>query len=189
LYGVFLTWRDGRQRLRRVLAARAVPIARLGQLLEGVARVPGTAAFLVSDASYVPTALLRNLEHNHVCHEQIVIMQIEIVRGPRVDPLARTTVQKFAPGIYILRARFGFVETPDVSEALRCAARTGLNLHVGDTSFFVGWHLVREHRRSGWGSLRRRLFAALQSRSTQAADYFNMPRWRVIMLATEVELR
>jgi KUP system potassium uptake protein len=189
LYGLFLTWRDGRQRLRRELAARAVPIARLGQLLEGVARVPGTAAFLVSDASYVPTALLRNLEHNHVCHEQIVIMQMEIVRQPRVDPLARTSVRQYAPGIYILRARFGFVETPDASEALRMAARTGLNLHVADTSFFVGWHLVRELRRSGWGSLRRRLFATLQSRSTQAADYFQMPRSRVIVLATEVELR
>jgi KUP system potassium uptake protein len=189
LYGVFLSWRDGRQRLRQVLAARAVPLARLTGLLQDVTRVPGTAAFLVSDARYVPTALLRNIEHNHVCHEQVVVLQIEIVRHPRVDPLTRTSVQTHAPGIYVLRARFGFIETPDVSEALRSAARTGLNLHVGDTSFFVGWHLVRELRTSGWGSLRRALFAALQRRSTQAADYFHMPRWRVIVLATEVELR
>jgi KUP system potassium uptake protein len=189
LYGVFLTWRDGRQRLRRVLSARAVPLARLTELLRDVMRVPGTAAFLVSDARFVPTALLRNLEHNHVCHEQIVIMQIEIVRQPRVDPLTRTSVQRYAPGINILRARFGFTETPDVSEALRIAARTGLNLQVRDTSFFVGWHLVRELRTTGWGSLRRALFATLQRRSTQAADYFHMPRGQVIVLATDVELR
>jgi KUP system potassium uptake protein len=189
LFGVFLSWRDGRQRLRKELGARAVPLARLTGLLKDVMRVPGTAAFLVSDARYVPTALLRNLEHNHVCHEQIVILQMEIVRQPRVDPLTRRGGQTHAPGIYILRARFGFIETPDVSEALRSAARTGLNLHVGDTSFFVGWHLVRELRLRGWGSLRRALFATLQRRSTQAADYFHMPRSRVIVLATEVELR
>jgi KUP system potassium uptake protein len=189
LYSIFQTWRDGRQRLRRVLATRAVPIAQLEGLLEGTARVPGNAVFLVSDANFVPTAMLRNLEHNHVCHEQIVILQIEIVRQPRVDAFGRTSVRLLAPGIYVLRARFGFMETPDISDALRSAVRLGLNLAGTDTSFFVGWHLVRALRHSGWGALRRMLFAALQRRSTQAADYFNMPSRRVIVLATEVELR
>ena len=189
LYLVFLTWRDGRQRLRRVLLARAVPIAKLEQLLANTVRVPGSAVFLVSDANYVPTALLRNLEHNHVCHEQIVILQVEIARQPRVDSLGRTSVKLLAPGVYVLRSRFGFMETPDVSDALRSAVRLGLNLAGQETSFFVGWHLVRAVQQSGWGSLQRALFAALQRRSTQAADYFNMPTRRVIVLATEVELR
>jgi len=189
LYVVFLTWRDGRQRLRRVLTERAVPIAQLEKLLAGTSRVPGTAVFLVSDANYVPTAMLRNLEHNHVCHEQIVILQIEIVRQPRIDALGRTSVRMLSPGIHVLRSRFGFMETPDVSAALRSAVRLGLNMSGTSTSFFVGWHLVRARRQSGWGSLRRMLFAALQRRSTQAADYFNMPTRRVIVLATEVELR
>jgi KUP system potassium uptake protein len=188
-YAIFLTWRDGRQRLRRVLAARAVPIAQLEKLLEGTARVPGTAVFLVSDANYVPTAMLRNLEHNHVCHEQIVILQIEIVRQPRVDALGRTSVRLLTPGIYVLKSRFGFMETPDVSDALRSAVRLGVNLAGRETSYFVGWHLVRAVKQSGWGALRRMLFAALQRRSTQAADYFSMPTRRVIVLATEVELR
>ena len=189
LFLVFLTWRDGRRRLRRVLLARAVPIAKLEQLLANTVRVPGSAVFLVSDANYVPTALLRNLEHNHVCHEQIVILQVEIARQPRVDSLGRTSVKLLAPGVYVLRSRFGFMETPDVSDALRSAVRLGLNLAGQETSFFVGWHLVRAVRQSGWGSLQRALFAALQRRSTQAADYFNMPTRRVIVLATEVELR
>ncbi len=189
LYLVFLTWRDGRRRLRRVLLARAVPIAKLEQLLANTVRVPGSAVFLVSDANYVPTALLRNLEHNHVCHEQIVILQVEIARQPRVDSLGRTSVKLLAPGVYVLRSRFGFMETPDVSDALRSAVRLGLNLAGQETSFFVGWHLVRAVRQSGWGALQRALFAALQRRSTQAADYFNMPTRRVIVLATEVELR
>jgi KUP system potassium uptake protein len=189
LYAVFLTWRDGRQRLRRVLAARAVPIAQLEKLLEGVARVPGTAVFLVSDANFVPTAMLRNLEHNHVSHAQIVLLQIEIVRQPRIDALGRTSVRMLTPSIHVLKSRFGFMETPDVSDALRSAVRLGVNIAGNETSFFVGWHLVRAVRQSGWGSLRRVLFAALQRRSTQAADYFSMPMRRVIVLATEVELR
>ena len=189
MFGVFLTWRDGRQRLRRELAARAVPLSKLQSLISGAARVPGTAVFLVSDAAFVPTAMLRNLEHNHVCHEQIVILQVEIVRQPRVDAFSRTSVELYAPGIYLLRARFGFMETPDITQALRSAARRGLDVHINEASFFVGWHLVRALRRPGWGTLRRMLFAWLQRRSTQAAEFFRMPTKRVIVLATEIELR
>ena len=76
------------RRLRAELAQRAVPEKKLPELLAGKARVPGTAVFLVSHSGFVPTALLRNLEHNKVHHEQIVILHIEIQRVPRVDPLS-----------------------------------------------------------------------------------------------------
>ena len=189
MFGVFLTWRDGRQRLRRALAARAVALAKLPDMLSHAVRVPGTAVFLVSDSSYVPTAMLRNLEHNHVVHERIVILQMVISRLPRVDTFSRAQVETPWPGIHILRAQFGFMETPSVDEALKGARRRGLDVHMNETSFFVGWHLVRALPRPGWGTLRRMLFAWLQRRSTQAAEFFRMPTKRVIVLATEIELR
>ena len=89
MYFIFITWRDGRTTLRAELARRAVKLEELPKLLEGAARVPGTAVFLVSNAGYVPTALLRNLEHNHVCHEQVVMLNLEITRTPRYVGPAR----------------------------------------------------------------------------------------------------
>ena len=80
----------------------------------------------MSQSGFVPTALLRNLEHNKVHHEQIVILHIEIQRMPRVDPLCRVIIEELHPGVYDVRARFGFMETPDVGEALRNARRQGL---------------------------------------------------------------
>ena len=189
MFSVFLTWRDGRQRLRHALAARAVPLSKLPGLLETAVRVPGTAVFLVRDSSYVPTAMLRNLEHNHVAHQRIVILQMVISRLPRIDTFSRAQVEAPWPGVHILRAQFGFMETPSVDEALKSARRRGLDVIVNETSFFVGWHLVRALPRPGWGTLRRMLFAWLQRRSTQAAEFFSMPSKRVITLATEIELR
>jgi KUP system potassium uptake protein len=189
MFSVFLTWRDGRRRLRRELASRAVPLANLPGMLANIARVPGTAVFLVSDAAYVPTAMLRNLEHNHVCHEHIVILQMTIVRQPRVEPFTRAQLESPWPGIQVVRAHFGFMETPSVGDAIKSAQRRGLEVHVNEASFFVGWHLVRALPRPGWRYLSTALFAWLQRRSTQAAEFFQMPRRRVIMLATEVELR
>jgi KUP system potassium uptake protein len=188
MFAMFITWRDGRLRLRAELEHRAVPIKKLSEMLEPAAKVPGTAVFLVSNSGFIPTALLRNLEHNKVHHAQIVILHVEIQRVPRTDPLCRVIVEELMPNVYDVRARFGFMETPDVGEAMRNARRQGLKVFAEDSSFFLGWHLVRARPRPGFPGLKSRAFAFLQRRSAQAAEFFNMPTRGVVVLATEIEL-
>jgi KUP system potassium uptake protein len=188
MYLLFKTWRDGRISLRAELNRRAVKLDKLPQLLESATRVPGTAVFLVSHADFIPTALLRNLEHNHICHERVVMLNLEIVRTPRYTG-PRAWVETLQPNVYAVRARFGFMETPDVTEALRSARQRGLKDIHEDVSFFLGWHLVRaKPRRRFLPSLKYRLFAYMQRRSAQAAEFFRMPTHGVMILATDIEL-
>jgi KUP system potassium uptake protein len=188
LFSIFMIWRSGRRLMRRALRAVAVPLSQLPKLLKDVPRVPGTAVFLASDPDHVPTALLRNLEHNHVAHERIVFLNVEILRTPRQDPADRVRIAMLMPEIYTITARFGFMETPDVSEALKQCRVRGLKLFGQDCSFFLGWHLVAPRPRGGYEGIRRRLFAWMQRSSTQAVEFFRMPEQRVIVLATQVEL-
>jgi KUP system potassium uptake protein len=188
LFCVFMIWRSGRRLMRRALRAVAVPLSQLPRLLADVPRVPGTAVFLASDPDHVPTALLRNLEHNHVAHERIVFLNVEIMRAPRQDPTDRVRIALLMPEIYTITARFGFMETPDVSEALKQCRVRGLKLFGQDCSFFLGWHLVVPRARGGYEGVRRRLFAWMQRSNTQAVEFFRMPERRVIVLATQVEL-
>ena len=187
MFAVFVTWRDGRAKLRAELQRRAVPMAELPAMLKDVARVPGTAVFLVSHQGFVPTAMLRNLEHNRVCHETIVILHLEIQRTPRQDVVSRSYPEEVLPGIFVVHARFGFMETPDVKVALAGAARKGLRVDE-DCTYFLGWHLVRARARRGIAGMKMRLFAWMQRRSAQAAEFFRMPTKRVVVLATEVEI-
>ncbi len=187
MFGLFVTWRDGRALLRAELQRRAVPLDELPELLKDVARVPGTAVFLVSHSGFVPTALLRNLEHNRVCHETIVILHLEIQRTPRQDVVSRSYPEEVLPGIHVVHARFGFMETPDVNVALAGALRRGLRIDE-DCTYFLGWHLVRARVRHGLAGIKMRLFAWMQRRSAQAAEFFRMPTRRVVVLATEVEI-
>jgi KUP system potassium uptake protein len=187
MYFVFTTWRDGRTALRAELGRRAVKLDALPELLGQTTRVPGTAVFLVSNAGYVPTALLRNIEHNRVCHERVVMLNLEIVRTPRYSG-PRAWVEMTLPNVYAVRARFGFMETPDVMEALRSARQRGLRVD-DEVSFFLGWHLVRARPRESYlANLKFRLFAYMQRRSAQAAEFFRMPTQGVMVLATDIEL-
>ncbi len=187
MFALFITWRDGRAKLRAELQRRAVPMAELPAMLKDVTRVPGTAVFLVSHQGFVPTAMLRNLEHNRVCHENIVILHLEIQRTPRQDVVSRSYPEEVLPGVFVVHARFGFMETPDVKVALAGAARKGLRVDE-DCTYFLGWHLVRARARHGIAGMKMRLFAWMQRRSAQAAEFFRMPTKRVVVLATEVEI-
>jgi len=188
LFMVFVTWRSGRLELREALAKMAVPRSELAKMIQGAYRVPGTGVFLASDPNLVPSALIRNIEHNGVAHERVIILQIEIAHTPRLDPVRRVGIEEILPGVYSITARFGFMETPDVSEALKSCRTRGLRVFTEDSSFFVGRHIVRARPRPGLRGLQRRLFARMQQHSTQAAEFFRMPFRGVVVLNTAVEI-
>ncbi len=188
LFMIFVTWRNGRLELRAALAKMAVPRSELAKMIAGAHRVPGTGVFLASDPGLVPSALIRNIEHNGVVHERVIILQIEIAHTPRLDPVRRVSIEEILPGVYSITARFGFMETPDVSEALKSCRTRGLRVFTEDSSFFVGRHVVRARPLPGLKGLQRQLFARMQQHSTQAAEFFRMPFRGVIVLNTAVEI-
>ena len=188
LFIVFMTWRSGRLDLRAALAKMAVPRTELPKLIAGTYRVHGTGVFLASDPHLIPSALIRNIEHNGVAHERLIILNVEVVRTPRQDPVRRVEIQEALPGVYLVHARFGFMETPDVGEALKSCRVRGLRVFTEDSSFFVGQHVVRARALPGWKGLQRRLFAWMQRHSTQAAEFFRMPVRGVVVLNTVVEI-
>jgi KUP system potassium uptake protein len=185
---IFTTWRNGRLELRAALAKLAVPRSELPKLVAGVHRVPGTGVFLASNSKLVPSALIRNIEHNCVVHQRVIILNVEISDTPRQDPVQRLRVEEPAPSVYFITARFGFMETPDVAEALKACRTRGLRVFTEDSSFFVGRHVVRARPLPGLRGLQRRLFARMQQYSTQAAEFFRMPFRDVVILNTAVEI-
>jgi KUP system potassium uptake protein len=185
---IFTTWRNGRLELRAALAKLAVPRSELPKLVAGVHRVPGTGVFLASNNRIVPSALIRNIEHNAVVHQRVIVLNVEITDTPRQDPVRRLQIEETSPGVFFITASFGFMETPDVAEALKACRARGLRVFTEDSSFFVGRHVVRARPLPGLRGLERRLFARMQQYSTQAAEFFRMPFRDVVILNTAVEI-
>jgi KUP system potassium uptake protein len=185
---IFTTWRNGRLELRAALAKMAVPRSELPKLVAGVHRVPGTGVFLASNAGLVPSALIRNIEHNCVVHQRVIILNVEISDTPRQDPVRRLHIEEAMPGVFCITACFGFMEMPDVAEALKACRARGLRVFTEDSSFFVGRHVVRARPLPGLRGVQRRLFARMQQYSTQAAEFFRMPFRDVVILNTAVEI-
>ena len=149
--------------------------------------MPGTAVFLTSDPESAPTALLHSLKHYKVLHENNVILTIESRPTPRVKPADR--VQHRADSARPSRAwslRFGFMETPNVPQALALARkRAGASTSCRRRSSCRGVRCDLSPQ-SGMPLWQDRLFISLARSANDATDYFHIPTGRVVEVGTQV---
>src|SRR4029077_14153578 len=96
--------------------------------------VQGTAVFLTSDPTSAPTSLLHNLKHNKVLHEHNVILTIKTADTPRVELENRVHMVELSPLFAQVELTFGFMETPNVPQALAIARKHGWQFDIMSTS-------------------------------------------------------
>jgi KUP system potassium uptake protein len=184
------TWRRGAAILTSKTRRTEVPLKDLIKSLEKRPPhfVKGTAVFLTSDPSFVPTALLHNLKHNKVLHEHNVILTIETTQTPRVDPADRVRMENISDKFSTVRLRFGFMESPNVPKALVIARKLGWQFDIMATSFFVSRRSLKPSAQSGMPQWQDHLFIALSRSANDATDYFQIPTGRVVEVGTQVTI-
>ncbi len=158
-----------------------------------VRRVPGTAVFLNRERDTAPLAMRANVEHNHVLHEHVVILSIETLPVPYVPDSERLVLDDLDhtdDGILQVRARFGYMDVPDVPAvlALTAAAGTETTLEVGDASYFLSTIDVQAGRLPGMARWRKRLFVATAGITADAGEYFNLPPDRTVVMGSQIGL-
>ncbi|MCD0419555.1 potassium transporter Kup [Rubrivivax sp. JA1024] len=150
--------------------------------------VKGTAVFLTADAEFVPPALLHNLKHNKVLHEHNVVLTIETVHTPRVDPVDRIRLERVSDKFSKVRLRFGFMESPNVPKALVLARELGWSFDIMSTSFFVSRRSLKPAAKSAMPKWQTDLFIALSKSANDATDYFQIPTGRVVEVGAQVTI-
>jgi KUP system potassium uptake protein len=184
------TWRRGAGIL--VIKTRRIEVP-LADLIKSLEKRPphivkGTAVFLTSDPSFVPTALMHNLKHNKVLHEHNVILTIETAQTPRVDVAERVKMEKISEKFSTVRLRFGFMESPNVPKALVIARKLGWQFDIMATSFFVSRRSLKPSAQSGMPLCHDHLFIAMSRSANDATDYFQIPTGRVVEVGTQVTI-
>jgi KUP system potassium uptake protein len=149
-------------------------------------RVPGAAIYLTADPTHAPGALLHNLKHNKVLHQQNVILNVETLETPRVAEADRVQVHPINDDFQRVTIKYGFMETPNVPRALVACRKQGLSLDLMSTSFFLGRKTVVSTARGGLGRLQDRLFLVLAKNAANPTDFFHIPPGRVLEMGAQV---
>ncbi len=185
---LILTWRRGTGILVNKTRRTEVPIETLLRSLtkKPPHTVPGTAVFLTSDPDFAPTALLHNLKHNKVLHEQNVILTIITADTPRVGEEERVQITPLSPHFSRVSLKFGYMEQPNVPKALAIARKHGWQFDIMSTSFFLSRRALKPSPKSGMPAWQDHLFIALARSASDATDFFQIPTGRVVEVGTQV---
>ncbi len=190
MFTLMLTWKEGRQLLSDKLREDAIE---LQGFLEAVflsppLRVPGSAVFLSAEQGVTPNALLHNLKHNKVLHEQNLFVTVKHHEKPWIGFDKRVELDSLGNDCWQVTVHFGFKNEPDVPEALKLLEARGVHLDDMETSYFLSRDIVIPTIGSGMALWREKLFASMHRNAAAAADFLHLPTNRIVELGSKVEI-
>ena len=196
-FTVLTTWQKGRelvtlQRDRDEGPLRAF-VDRLHAMKPPLHRVPGTSVFLNRGKGTAPLALRANVEHNEILHEHVLILAIETMPVPHVPAAERIAVDDLGykdDRIVHVTARFGYMDQQNVPGLLPLIRQADIETPLDDDklSYFLSRIEVVRGNAPGMSRWRKRLFVATSRITADAAEYFQLPRDRTLIMGSRIEL-
>ncbi|MFI6313811.1 potassium transporter Kup [Nocardia fusca] len=196
-FTVMITWARGRVVVTAAREKAEGPLRdfvdRLRDRESPLTRAPGTAVFLNRGSRTTPLAMRANVEHNHVLHEHVVILSLDTRPVPRVAEPDRVHIDALGyteDGIIHVTIYHGYMETPQVPHILRGLdpAHTEGPISVDDASYFLSKIELKKGDAATMAAWRKRLFIATSFITSDAADYFGLPRERTVIMGSQVEV-
>ncbi|HEX7387815.1 MAG TPA: potassium transporter Kup [Castellaniella sp.] len=193
LLTLMMTWKQGRQQVHDTLAGDHQSLASFMESLEAYppTRVPGTAVFMSMIVGTVPPALLHNLKHNKILHEQALFLTIEVADEPYVPFDERLKVERVSRSSWQAVARWGFKQEPNVPQVVGQIGQEvpELNLEPMQTSYFLLRQTIIVVRRLPWHkSWKRHLFALMARNASRSTRFYRIPPNRVVEMGMQMEL-
>jgi KUP system potassium uptake protein len=190
VFTLMVTWKRGRHLLSERVRHEAIDLL---PFLDSIftsppLRVPGTAVFLSAERGSTPSALLHNLKHNKVLHEQNLFVTVLHHERPWIGFDRRCQIEALGHDCWQVSLHFGFKNDPDVPEALQLLKGQGVQLDPMETSYFLSRDSVVPSLGGGMAHWREALFASMHRNAAAAADFLNLPTNRIVELGTQVEL-
>ncbi|HVJ00448.1 MAG TPA: KUP/HAK/KT family potassium transporter [Sphingomonas sp.] len=183
------TWVRGRGIVHVFERRNSIPMAELAAALarRPPERVEGTAVFLTANPESAPGALLHNLKHNKVLHEQNLIVAVHTADRPFVPRDERIKATRIDDNFTTVTLTYGFMESPDVPRDLGLEAdRKQVVADSTKVSFFIGRNTLKPSKDEGMPLWQDRIFMFLQRNASDPTDFLNIPPGKVLELGEQV---
>jgi KUP system potassium uptake protein len=187
---VMATWRRGSALLAGKLRKEEVTLDNLISMLDRnpPPRVSGTAVFLTNDPDPAPQSLLHSLKHYKVLHEKNVILSVRFENRPHVAESERVEMATLSPQFARVVLSFGYMDTPNIPQALAICRKLGWKFDIMRTSFFLSRRAVRPAEKGGMPRWQDNLFSWLSRNASDATGYFQIPTSRVVEIGAQIAI-
>jgi len=190
LFTLMTTWSGGRALVTNYLHLTMPPLAQFltDLLARHPVRVPGHAVFLTQSHEITPPAFLQNVRHNTVLHEIVVFLTIVTARVPLVPRAQQLDIGQFAPGIYRVTVRHGFMEMPEIPVLLLQCHEQGVPVNLQDATFFLSRINSLATPKPGMALWREHLFVFLSRNSRRTSSFLGIPSEQAVEIGVVVDI-
>lgn len=192
VFALMMTWKRGRRILHARLHEGELPLQGFVESLEMAPpqRVEGLAVFMTGSADSVPHALLHNLKHNKVLHEQVVFLTVRTTDVPYVPRREQVVVRKLGKTFYQVIATLGFKDDVSVTSIQNqvMQLQPELEFETMNTSYFLSRETVVKSSHPALSWWQRSLFSWMSTNAMRATSYFGLPPNRVVEMGTQIEM-
>jgi KUP system potassium uptake protein len=184
------TWKRGRTLLIARLTKDSMPLTLFVPLIEGegIPTVTGTAVYLSGRPGQVPHSLLHVLKHFKCLHERVIVLHIAVSSTPHVARNKRVRIVPINARFYQARMDIGFMDAPDISDAMRQCQRLKIPCDLENTTFFLGRETLVPTKGAAMAIWRQKLFVGLFRNAASPGAYLGLPPNRVVELGAQVNL-
>jgi KUP system potassium uptake protein len=209
VFTILMTWQRGRE---VVSANRSRAEGSLRDFVEELASqemsirpVPGVGVFLSPSLQTTPLALRANVERNHILHDHVILVSVQIERVPHVPASERCSpgtkilfsgatgdpLGSAAERMALITLRFGYLDEPDVPSALRLASERQLidcGTAIDGATYFLSQITILPTDAPGMNSWTKRLFVTMARNAASPAGYFRLPDDRTVTTSGRIQL-
>lgn len=187
---VMWTWREGRQALMKAIYDDDPKMSLFINNLatSDIPRIDRTAVYLNASSETVPQALLHNLKHNQVLHNTNLIITVVYADVPMVSADERSVVNALGEGFWQIKLNYGFMQKPDIPQALMLCEIPDFTFDPFSTSYFVSRETIVSGHGGAMAQWRDELFSVMSRNAGSVVGYFNIPSNSVIELGSRVHI-
>jgi KUP system potassium uptake protein len=190
LFLLMSTWQRGRDIVLKSIQKEGLDLDNFIEnlKLENIQIAHRVAVFMVANPNTVPQALLHNLKHNQVLHEKNILLTVQFTNSPWVEECDRIHVEYLGDRFWRIKVNYGFMDAPDIPQALSLCHQFGLSIPHFETSYFLSRESIVSTPGNGMATWRENLFSAMSKNAGGVVEFFNLPDNAVIELGTRIQI-
>ena len=136
----------------------------------------------------MPNALLHNLKHNKVLHENNLFVTVHNHEVPWIGMDKRLEIEALGHDCWQVVIHYGFKNDPDLPKALLHIKGRGCELDPMTTSYFLSRDIVIPTIGGGMAQWREKLFSQMHHNASGAAEFLKLPNNSVVELGSKIEI-
>ncbi len=187
---LFMTWRKGQDLLAMLQKETSLPLTQFVREAKegGIARVPGTAIFLSGSTDITPSALLHNLKHNRILHQQNFFVTVQTEEVPRLLEGDRFKVESLSRDFHKVIIRYGFMEDPNIPAVLAAVQERGFDLNPHTATYILSDNTLVTSKHGRMASWRLHVFSFLYRNALKPTQFFRLPYNQVVEIGRQIQL-